>query len=1064
MALEIYILLMACNNLIREVNASHGIMTTMAGDGTSGLSGDGGAPTNAEISAGGVSLDDFGNLYIFGSGDSAVRKVSNVLMQDGFLAVQNVTTNDEGAYQAVVSSLCGNITSSVANIVVIDTNGLSYDWEMEYFGETGLNPTWDPDNDGDDLLNNYTNGTDPNVIQFSIAVTNNFVNTNMVPLQLKIQGGIPFYIALVDSTNFMPGSGETWYPYTSSNIFVNLAWVEGQHDLWVGLKGLPTNATVTWQETILTMETNPPVIVVTNPVANVVVQPLLQVQGFVDEQLSSITFDVSNSAGFFANQTGYVTSQFFDINAGTYTTNYFQLYDVRLTNGLNTVTIHATDLAGNTTTTNLSAILDYSSDTNPPVLNIEWPQNGSWVSGSNFTLQAQVDDITAIVTASINNQTNTGIVQRNGQVRGLTLPLSAGTNTVTVTATDAAGNSVTTNLTLVQSLMTLIINPVSADQLNQPFVTVTGSATLTTNVTINGVSTFVDNDGNWSANVPVATVGVMTVNATASDSSGNPIGSQALEQPQPPVLGIYQYTENDNYWENDHETSGWDETVNNGVISSNYVQQDCWEPTTLKDWTSWINGAGGNAGTSGSTYESVLCGTPPTNSSSSQNLSSDLYSWTGSLGYNESYNTSGAYHTGDPWSYSISQQTIQQLTTGGEGQPGTMQSYLVWVEAADYYYSGGSPLPPESLSILGHTVQDSGLADDFGGNWGYVVLQAPAGATDYLTVDCADPNYEFYTMATNLTLQIIDANTGTNLTAQANTVIVGQQMDLTCQTSVVNMGLTNLAFNNFQWKVPGYAISNYWIAPDTNSAMVVTHFPLNNTNVAFCWVDGGDSRTVQCSAEINGATITASAVFNVQRPMASITTQTGIVQPGINEQRSDYGVYFGTYGNSPGIVFTPTVILPSGDYNYGNTNYEIQWVQVIIPAYSGTLKFGGSNTVTWTKTTTSVVLDTTFPYGFTPFPYTDDSPGVAADYATNEIAASFSQKAEMWLMFQPANGQMVPLREVDWNCSGSITNNGSSWELISASWSTNPPDADTGTSYPTWTNNIANIPVEVITN
>jgi hypothetical protein len=57
-------------------------------------------------------------------------------------------------------------------------------------------------------------------------------------------------------------------------------------------------------------------------------------------------------------------------------------------------------------------------------------------------------------------------------------------------------------------------------------------------------------------------------------------------------------------------------------------------------------------------------------------------------------------------------------------------------------------------------------------------------------------------------------------------------MNLQCQLSVTNVTLTN-----FQWTIPGYAISNYVVAADASSAMVVTNFPMNNSNVVFYWVN-----------------------------------------------------------------------------------------------------------------------------------------------------------------------------------------------------------------------------------
>lgn len=64
------------NNRIRKV--SGGIITSVAGNGTSGYSGDNGAATSAEpYEPFAVAVDSFNNLYISDSGNSVVRKVSN---------------------------------------------------------------------------------------------------------------------------------------------------------------------------------------------------------------------------------------------------------------------------------------------------------------------------------------------------------------------------------------------------------------------------------------------------------------------------------------------------------------------------------------------------------------------------------------------------------------------------------------------------------------------------------------------------------------------------------------------------------------------------------------------------------------------------------------------------------------------------------------------------------------------------------------------------------------------------------------------------------------------------
>src|SRR5437879_6411892 len=65
------------NARIRKVAAATGIITTVAGNGTYGPLGDGGAATSASVSAPrGVALDASGNLYIADSGSNRIRKVA----------------------------------------------------------------------------------------------------------------------------------------------------------------------------------------------------------------------------------------------------------------------------------------------------------------------------------------------------------------------------------------------------------------------------------------------------------------------------------------------------------------------------------------------------------------------------------------------------------------------------------------------------------------------------------------------------------------------------------------------------------------------------------------------------------------------------------------------------------------------------------------------------------------------------------------------------------------------------------------------------------------------------
>jgi hypothetical protein len=65
------------NNRVRKVTVSTGKISTVAGNGTQGFSGDGGAATSAEMYApGSVALDSSGNIYIGDRGNNRIRKVT----------------------------------------------------------------------------------------------------------------------------------------------------------------------------------------------------------------------------------------------------------------------------------------------------------------------------------------------------------------------------------------------------------------------------------------------------------------------------------------------------------------------------------------------------------------------------------------------------------------------------------------------------------------------------------------------------------------------------------------------------------------------------------------------------------------------------------------------------------------------------------------------------------------------------------------------------------------------------------------------------------------------------
>jgi hypothetical protein len=65
------------NNVVREVNVSTGDIYTIAGNGTAGYTGDGGAATNATLRYPyGVAVDASGNIYIADAGNNVIREIT----------------------------------------------------------------------------------------------------------------------------------------------------------------------------------------------------------------------------------------------------------------------------------------------------------------------------------------------------------------------------------------------------------------------------------------------------------------------------------------------------------------------------------------------------------------------------------------------------------------------------------------------------------------------------------------------------------------------------------------------------------------------------------------------------------------------------------------------------------------------------------------------------------------------------------------------------------------------------------------------------------------------------
>ncbi|WP_228153352.1 Ig-like domain-containing protein, partial [Acinetobacter seifertii] len=194
-----------------------------------------------------------------------------------------------------------------------------------------------------------------------------------------------------------------------------------------------------------------------------------------------------------------------------------------LTDGPHTVTVTATDPAGNVGTTNAVVTVD----TTAPVVAL----NDVLTNDSTPALTGTVTDPTATVVVTVDGvnypATNNG--DGTWTLADNTLPaLTDGPHTVTVTATDPADNVGTTNavVTVDTTAPVVALNDVLTNDSTPALTGTVNDPTAKVVVTVDGVNYPATNngDGTWTLadnTLPVLADGPHTVTVTATDPAGN---------------------------------------------------------------------------------------------------------------------------------------------------------------------------------------------------------------------------------------------------------------------------------------------------------------------------------------------------------------------------------------------------------------------------------------------------------------------------------------------------------------------------------------------------------------
>ena len=114
------------NHRVRKVDAQTGIITTVAGTGAYGDSGDGGPATRARLRGpGGLAVDGAGNLYIADSGNNRVRKVdaaTQVITAVAGTGARGDSGDGGPATRARIATLTDLAVDGMGNLYIADDN------------------------------------------------------------------------------------------------------------------------------------------------------------------------------------------------------------------------------------------------------------------------------------------------------------------------------------------------------------------------------------------------------------------------------------------------------------------------------------------------------------------------------------------------------------------------------------------------------------------------------------------------------------------------------------------------------------------------------------------------------------------------------------------------------------------------------------------------------------------------------------------------------------------------------------------------------------------------------
>jgi hypothetical protein len=285
-----------------------------------------------------------------------------------------------------------------------------------------------------------------------------------------------------------------------------------------------------------------------------------------------------------------------------------------------------------------------------------------------------------------------------------------------------------------------------------------------------------------------------------------------------------------------------------------------------------------------------------------------------------------------------------------------------------------------------------------------------------------------------------DGNPGDDWNGKTENWLVGQMVDL--KAVVEPQGLGNPTYS---WTIDGTVFKNYTLdsSPTNPTLTSLASADLSNSEVSFFWTDTGN-KSVKCNITLNGMTYTGSVTFNVQAPSVNVTTQTGTIATG-QDQNGDEVFEVGSpqldgfnesasvttpYGFNAGQWTFLQVVTSLDHIHSNNTSYyepdnSNPFLDVSFPVPvgpSGSIKDASGTKVNNpqlpTDGTTYTFVDTPQDDLTKPFSVSDrTSSGYGAFHDTTIDGYTRNENYDAYVMFKPAgtNSVWIALRVVHWS-------------------------------------------------